>query len=71
MLAINKQYVASKRKWAQKGNGLRSRTLDEAESIHQEFIRKVTIKDFDDTVLFNMKVAIPDHRGKTTVKGIY
>jgi hypothetical protein len=31
----------------------------------------VTIRDFEETVMFNMKVAIPDHRGKSSLRGIY
>lgn len=31
----------------------------------------MTIRDFEETILFNMKVAIPDHKGKTSIRGIF
>lgn len=29
------------------------------------------MRDFADTVLFNMKVAIPEYKGKSNIRGIY
>ncbi len=29
------------------------------------------MRDFGETVLFNMKVAIPEYKGKSSVRGIY
>jgi predicted RNA-binding protein len=71
LLNTNKQFLLSRQEWDAKGCGARAHLVEEAESVQEEFLRRVTVRDFAETVLFNMKVAIPEYKGKSSVRGIY
>lgn len=71
LLNNSREFIGSRRRWDQRGNGARGKVLDEALFSHEQLLRRITIRDFEETVLFNMKVAIPDHKSKTSVRGIY
>lgn len=71
LLNTNKQFLLSRQEWDCKGSGARAHLIEEAESVQEEFLRRVTVRDFSETVLFNMKVAIPEYKGKSSLRGIY
>ena len=71
LLNSSREFIESRRKWDEKGSGARTKVLDEVMFAHTEFLRKLTVRAFEETVVFNMKVTIPDYKGKTSIRGIY
>ena len=72
LLELSRELVASRRAWQEQGTGSRSKVLAEAHQAHHELVRKVTVRDFEQTVMFDMKVAIPEQPCSSLgVQGVY
>ena len=50
---------------------MRGQAVEEAEAAQEDLLRRVTVRDFAETVLFNMKVAIPEYKARSSLRGIY